>query len=147
VSRARERVRHDRPRFTVSKERHREVMERFLEACASHDPARLLPLFADDVVIYSDGGGRVPAALNPVRGADRVSRMVAGLLRKFSALGETDARLVEINGRPGCVFFLNHSPDTAVTLETDGERVTAIYSVRNPEKLARLKRSCDGPQV
>jgi RNA polymerase sigma-70 factor (ECF subfamily) len=130
VSRARERVRRDRPRFTVSKERHRAVLERFLEASASHDPAKLLPLFADEVVFYSDGGGRVPAALNPVRGADHVSRLIAGLLRKFSALREADVRLVEINGRPGCVFFLNHAPDTAVTLETDGERI--------PEKLARL---------
>jgi RNA polymerase sigma-70 factor, ECF subfamily len=138
VSRARERVRHDRPRFTVSKERHRAVMEHFLEASASHDPAKLLPLFADDVVFYSDGGGRVPAALNPVRGADHVSRLIAGLLRKFLALGETNVQLAEINGRPGCVFILDHAPDTAVTLETDGERITAIYAVRNPVKLARL---------
>lgn len=138
VSRARERVRHDRPRFTVSKERHGAVLERFLEASASHDPAKVLPLFADDVVFYSDGGGRVPAALNPVRGADHVSRLIAGLSRKLSASPEAAVRLLEINGRPGCVFFLNHAPDTAVTLETDGERITAIYAVRNPEKLARL---------
>lgn len=138
VSRARERVRQERPRFTISKERHRALLERFLEASASHDPAKLLPLFADEVVIYSDGGGRVAAALNPVRGADRVSRLIAGQLRKFSALPETDVRFVEINGRPGCVFFLDHAPDTAMTLETDGERITAIYAVRNPEKLARL---------
>jgi RNA polymerase sigma-70 factor (ECF subfamily) len=138
VSRARERVRHDRPRFTVSKERHRAVLERFLEASASHDPARLLPLFADDVVFYSDGGGRVPAALNPVRGGDRVSRLVAGLLRKFSALRDVDVRFIEINGQPGCVLFADRALDTAMTLETDGERITAIYVVRNPEKLARL---------
>jgi RNA polymerase sigma-70 factor, ECF subfamily len=141
VSRARERVRRDRPRFTVSKERHRAALEHFLEACASHDPAKLQPLFADDVVFYSDGGGRVPAALNPVRGADHVSRMLAGLLRRFPALREADIQFLEINGRPGCVIFLDQAPYSAMTLETDGERITAIYTVRNPEKLARLSPS------
>jgi RNA polymerase sigma-70 factor, ECF subfamily len=141
VSRARERVRCDRPRFTVSKERHRAVLERFLAASASHDPARLLPMLADDVVFYSDGGGRRPAALNPVRGAGFVARLIAGLARKFSALEETGVRFLEINGRPGCVFFSDRAPDTAVTLETDGERITAVYAVRNPDKLARLNAS------
>jgi RNA polymerase sigma-70 factor (ECF subfamily) len=138
VSRARERVRHDRPRFMVSKERHRAILEQFLAASASHDPATLLPMLADDVVFYSDGGGRVPAALNPVLGADHVSRLIAGLLRKFLALRAADFRLLEINGQPGCVLFVDDAPDSVLTLETDGERITAIYVVRNPEKLARL---------
>lgn len=138
VSRAREHVRTDRPRFTVSTERHRALMERFLAASAAQDVSQLMPLFAEDIVFYSDGGGRAPAALKPVRGAWNVSRLIGGLLRKFFPAPRPDIVFVELNGRPGFVFFMDDAPASALTLETDGERITALYVMRNPEKLARL---------
>ena len=83
VSRARERVKADRPRFSVSKDVHHAMMARFMAAVADATPAAFQALFTDDVVFYSDGGGRVPAAINPVRGADKVERLLSGLMRKF----------------------------------------------------------------
>src|SRR5215469_14087896 len=60
VSRARERVRADRPRHKATAQQHRALMVRFSEATLAQSQEQLMSLFAPDVVFYSDGGGRVP---------------------------------------------------------------------------------------
>ena len=79
------------------------------------------------------------AALNPIRGADRAVRYFLGLLRKHEARGGRFAAApARFNGAPGLVIYLDGVLDQALTIESDGERIAAIYLVRNPEKLARL---------
>ncbi len=138
VSRARLRVRAERPRFSVSAEQHRMLLERFAAATVAQDTAALTALFADDVVLYTDGGGRVAAALNPIHGADKGARFVVGLARKFYADSVGVPVMTEINGKPGIVLTVDGVLHSAVSLETDGETITAVYVMRNPEKLVRL---------
>lgn len=140
VSRARERVRQDRPRHSVSREQHGALLSRFIEAATKQDGDALAKLFAPDVIFYSDGGGRVPAALNPVYGSDRVQRLILGLMRKSYGRGVTHFGVAEIGGRPGFVSAGDDGPYSALDIETDGERITAIFVLRNPEKLARIAR-------
>ncbi len=66
VARARKRIQDRRPRFPVDRDRHAVVLREFLNACATGDPAQLTAVLAEDVVLYSDGGGKVSAALNPI---------------------------------------------------------------------------------
>src|SRR4029079_17467452 len=47
VSRARERVKADRPKHDVSREQHQVLLERFLAAAASHDPDAIAPMLAN----------------------------------------------------------------------------------------------------
>ena len=54
----------------------------FVEACAGGDMRGLLSLLSEDVVFYSDGGGKAITARNPVHGPDRVTRLMLGLARK-----------------------------------------------------------------
>ncbi len=89
VSRAREHVRRERPRFSVSEDQHRALLARFAQAAMTQDTATLMQLLAPEAVFYSDGGGRAKAALLPVRSADKVARLIAGLMRK-SQLGMPD---------------------------------------------------------
>jgi RNA polymerase sigma-70 factor (ECF subfamily) len=140
VSRARSRVKQDRPRFTVSSEQHRKLVTRFSQAAARQDADALCGLLATDVVFYSDGGGRVPAALNPIFGLDKVSRLMLGLTRKLLDQSSPELQVMEINGRAGLVVSIDSQIFTAFAIEADGDRITAIYAVRNPEKLARLTR-------
>src|SRR5438477_4379922 len=70
VARARKHLQERRPRFPIDRARHQDTLRRFLEACASGDPAPLAAMLTDDVVVFSDGGGKVPSARNPVAGAD-----------------------------------------------------------------------------
>ena len=111
---------------------------RFLAALARGDVPALMETLDASAVLVSAGGGRVVAAINPIRGRDRIGRLLAGLIAKRQLA--MAAREVTINGEPG--LRLEH-PDgatyAAVTLgfTEDGARVAAVYIVRNPDKLRR----------
>jgi RNA polymerase sigma-70 factor (ECF subfamily) len=136
VSRARERVRADRARHSATADQHRDLMAKFAEAALAQDRDRLMSLFAPDVVFYSDGGGRVPAALNPVFGADHVARLIIGLTRK--GLDNPAMRSDEISGQPAIVIEEAGALHSVVTVDVDDGQITAIYVIRNPEKLTRF---------
>lgn len=140
VSRARERVKTDRPRHTVSREQHNILLARFMQAVGSNDPAQLAEILAPDVIFYSDGGGVRPAALLPIYGPEKVNRLIFGLLEKSQVFAAPEYTFTEINGRPGFLIIGDGEIQTVITTETDGEKITAIYAVRNPEKLGRLAR-------
>jgi RNA polymerase sigma-70 factor (ECF subfamily) len=139
VSRARERVRLGRRRYEVSDEAHRELLESFARASASADPGALAALLSPDVVAYTDGGGRVIAARKPVRGRRAVARFITGVARRFYD-ERAHVVMTTVSGRPGMLVCSSSQILTALSVETDGQRITAIYAVRNPEKLARFAR-------
>jgi RNA polymerase sigma-70 factor (ECF subfamily) len=136
VSRARARIAARRPRFEASREERERLTSGFMQACATGDMEALLGVLAPDVTFYSDGGGKVPAAINPVGGADRVGRLILGLLAK--APPSYTAVPTEINGEPGYVMYVDGKPDGAVTLHIEGGRIADIYVVRNPDKLRKM---------
>lgn len=138
VSRARERVKQERPRHAVDGARHRELVARFLAASASGDAAGIANLLAKDVVLYSDGGGKAAAALNPIFGADRVARFTQGIVRKFAPPGGFAVEPTEINGAPGFLLRLGDGLHSVLTVDFEGERIRAIYLIRNPDKLRRV---------
>jgi RNA polymerase sigma-70 factor, ECF subfamily len=138
AARARAHVRSERPRFPVSDERGRAIAGAFFDAVRSGDLAALTALLADDVVFYGDGGGKRPATLNPIRGAAKVLRLLAGLARKNKLSQPALLAVRRIDGLPGIVSV---APDgliqtTALAIEQD--RIVAIYVVRNPDKLRHL---------
>jgi RNA polymerase sigma-70 factor (ECF subfamily) len=141
VSRARERVRKGRTRHEASAEEHRALMSRFIEAVLASDRKAMLAVFADDVVFFSDGGGRVPAALKPVYGADKVARLIEGLVRKGLPPGIPELRPTEINGRFGLAILVGGETHSLVATDAKDDRITAIYVIRNPEKLSRFERT------
>jgi len=141
VSRARESVRQDRPKQSVSNDQHRDLLARFAQATMTQNADALAQLFAPDIVFYSDGGGVVAAALNPIFGADKVQRFILGLIRKFTDAARTNFLPIEVNGRPGVVLVLDDQIHSVLDIETDGERITSAFLVRNPEKLARFERA------
>jgi RNA polymerase sigma-70 factor (ECF subfamily) len=135
VARARRHLQERRPRFTADRAKHEEVLGRFLSACTTGDMTALRALLREDAVEYSDGGGKVYAAINPIFGADRVVRLIAGLMRK-EAVGAWRAEPADVNGQPGVLFTLDGRPVSVTTLDLDESgRIRAIYSVLNPEKL------------
>ena len=137
VSRARSRVRTRRPRFEADGAMRHEVAERFVDACRTGDLAQLLDVLAPDVVLRSDGGGKVSAARRPIRGVDRVVRFLAGVGTQAPA--GTELRPTALNGAPG---FLVRTPDgridSAWAVDVADGRIVAINAVRNPDKLAHL---------
>lgn len=138
VSRARERVKSERPRHNATADQHQALILRFAAASAAQDTDALIALFADDVAFYSDGGGRVPAALNPVNGASKVARLVVALVRKLALDGPPNLAQADINGRFALLGSFGDGTPSVLTAEVEADHITAIYLIRNPDKLARL---------
>lgn len=135
--RARAHVAARRPRAAVSRTEHEAVVERFLDAVRGGDLQGLMDVLAPDVVLVADGGGVVAAARRPVEGL----RAVAALMAKLHDL--VDATSVWLNGSPAARFDRDGVLDTVASLVIEDGRITRIYAVRNPEKLARLGDEAD----
>jgi len=144
AERARARVQASRVRAQPSEEECTRVVVAFLKAVASGDATLLGEVLVEDAVIYTDGGGRVPAATNPIHGRDRIIRFVLGVAAK-AAPGQKSVRMAKLNGMPGFLLFLEDQLVQATAFELGADGVTAIYSVRNPDKLAFLARACQAP--
>jgi RNA polymerase sigma-70 factor (ECF subfamily) len=137
--RAREHVQARRPRFEPDPAARRAVTERFLAACAGGDVDALLATLAPDVVLVSDGGGKVTAALRPITGAEKVARFSLGIAAQAVDLPGLRVEVVELNGSPGIVAWVGAEPLLAMSLVLAGNRIAQVFAVRNPDKLAGLR--------
>lgn len=137
ASRARTHVRAERPRFHLSKERGLEIAAAFFAATRGGDTQGLQSLLATDVTAYSDGGGKIPAATEPIIGLDSVMQLHAKLATIFAANMSQLVRYSFINGLPGFVTIEQGILQTTA-LEIENGKVTAIYVARNPDKLQHL---------
>jgi len=136
LHRARKAVTARRPRFAPSKAAHHRMLTAFSAACVGGDPAVFEGLLAAEITSWGDGGGKAAAARRPLRGIEEVTRAWLGFFRKAPA--EASIAVEEINGWPAMVVHVPGRLAGVVSLETDGERIFAIRSVVNPDKLARL---------
>jgi RNA polymerase sigma-70 factor (ECF subfamily) len=136
VHRARERVRTDRSRFAAPPQAKERLLGRFITALQAGDKNALLAVFAKDVTWTSDGGGKVNAARRVLRGDERVARMLSKLASKYGQ--DTTYRVVRLNGEPAVLEYLSGHLFAATFCETDGERLSAMYRVLNPEKLTHV---------
>lgn len=135
--RARDHVAARRPRVKVERSEHEKVVARFGRAIATGDLQALLDVLAPDVVSVADGGGKVRgAARRPVVGADKLARyLVAGMAKYGSGLNLSP---MMVNGQPGLRAEVDGELIGAISVAVEDGRVTRIYTVANPEKLARL---------
>lgn len=137
-SRARSHVQARRPRYDAPADTRRRVTDEFLAACVGGDLNHMMELLAPDVTAWTDGGGKVRAALRPLHGADKVARWLLGILRR--PLPDIGIRPVLVNGEPGLLVTSGGAVDDVVVvdLNTDG-RIAAIRLIRNPDKLRRIR--------
>src|SRR5450755_720291 len=132
--RARDHVAARRPRMPVSTTEQQDAVDRFLAAIRNGDLQGLLDVLAPDVVVVSDGGGLVAAARRPIEGAERVAGFLIGAARS----ADFEAKAVWLNGSPAVRIDIGGEVNTAVSLAVENGRITRIYAIRNPHKLARL---------
>jgi RNA polymerase sigma-70 factor (TIGR02957 family) len=134
--RARANVAARRPRMQVDRAEQHAVVERFLAVLDSGDMQGLFDVLAPDVVLIADGGGEVAAARQPVEGAERVAAFLSGFARIAPG---ANVGIVWLNGAPAVRVDLDDELNTAVSLVIEDGRVSRIYAVRNPHKLARVE--------
>ncbi|WP_238996607.1 RNA polymerase sigma-70 factor [Paenibacillus pinistramenti] len=147
-SRLKRKIQEERPAEPFSSSRAEQLVLQFLHAGATGDMEGLLALLAEDIVLYSDGGGKVLAALRPVHSSQRVLAFIQGLIAKGQGQSQGQdgsaggVRLVRVNGQPGLVLTsAEEAYPTVVSLEFQDDRIQRIYLIRNPDKLQHLKLS------
>jgi len=132
--------------------RWRQLTSQFLAAAAVGDLAGLERLLADDVVSWSDGGGKVPAGMRPIHGRAKVARLYAKLgpglsggaelppafahLLGGTLLGGVRTSEAEVNGSPSMLIWADDELFAIFVPVIDGEKITALYTIAAPGKLA-----------
>lgn len=135
--RAREHVHSRRTRFApVDPGTSEQITTRFLVAAATGDIAGLMAMLAPDVVFTADSDGKVSAARRPVLGADKVARLVAGLMSRVDPRYRVEMAMY--NSAPAAIVYRDGQPDGVFLIEVVDGRITHVYAVRNPQKLAAV---------
>lgn len=140
AARAKAHVREARPRFQVSDAEAARLAGAFVQAARAGDWTGLGELLAEDAVLISDGGGKRKAALRPMVGRADVVRLIQGIAwRGAGWTGDAPVRLARINGALGAIIEAPDGAQTVVFEPSEDGRIGAIYIVRNPDKLGRLR--------
>jgi RNA polymerase sigma-70 factor (ECF subfamily) len=135
VHRAQEKLQNPRIRYETSIEDRQRLLNVFLEASATNDASTLKQILHQDVILYTDGGGKVSAAVVPVRGPEKIINFLNYIVKE--AFNTFEVKAVNVNASAGVLFIERATGrvDTICTLETDGKTIISLYFVRNPDKI------------
>jgi len=142
AKRARAHMAERRPRFTAGRAQRERLTADFVRAVSEGDMPALIETLTDDVMVVSDGGGKVNAARKPVVGREKVAQFLTNLTRL--APEGTSFRIESINGQPGIVTLVNDAVRNVVTFDFTDSAIRAIYIVVNPDKLGRVASALSG---
>ncbi len=141
ATRARKRIRENRPRFVTTPEDHRLLLDGFMSAARQHDLSKLVSLLATGVELYSDGGGKAQALPEVLRGANDVARFFVSVFSRYHQEGiAIRIQFQRFNGSLGILVFEDEQLATALTVESHLGRIQRIYAVRNPSKFSGFPR-------
>lgn len=120
----------------ASGEQEMEILSRYLEKVSQGDVEGVASVFAEDVVLWSDGGGVARAARHPLFGATRVARHLVGVAPQTPE--GTKIRIARVNGDPAILGVLDGEVIGALVFEVVEGLVVAVRALLNPEKLVHL---------
>lgn len=140
LHRAKEKLQKDKKRFESDVNRHQELLDAFIAACLHQDQDKLISLLKEDISCYTDGGGKVSAAIVPLFGPAIVSRFILGLFRKVPVPTPL-FNLLMVNGLPALALFdaLTRAPISCICFEHEGGAIDSFYFIRNPDKLKNIR--------
>ncbi len=116
-----------------------QIVDAFFQASRSGDTATLESILAENVILYSDGGGIRKAALNPIYGREKNLRFFEGLIRQYGPLPTKIIYRGLINNLPGLITLEADGALQSSAFEIENGVIQTIYVVRNPHKLTHVK--------
>jgi RNA polymerase sigma-70 factor (ECF subfamily) len=131
--RAKDHIATNKPRFKATREKHFEILSKFGAAVWGGDLNGLVKMLAEDATLYSDGGGKVRAAIHPIRSGQKVARFLIGIQRKMPP--DLMVEFAEINGAIGVLCRSGGKIFMIVSIDTVDDIVRGVYLVLNPDKL------------
>ena len=135
--RARKYVRKPEAKFQPEPEQAEQLAEKFIAACQSGNIDELVSLMADDIILYSDGGGKVAAARRPLEGFQEVSRFLVGIAQR--APSDLQVFPLLVNGRSGLAIQQGNQIQRVFSLDFENSKLKTICVVGNPNKLRHLQ--------
>jgi hypothetical protein len=112
------------------------LITQFIHALATGNAQEMMSMLANEATLYSDGGGKIRAAVRPIFGAEFITRFLFGLLTKIPEGFSYQEALV--NSTPGLVTFVHRQLSTVFSFHVEEDRIAAIFIMVNPDKLARV---------
>ena len=136
-SRARKHLIEQRPRFPSAPGMHRQLLTSFHQAVQSGDMITLVQLLSEDVVLWTDGGGKTrKALLHPLYGREAVARMSLASTRIWPQNASVELR--EVNGQPALIVRVDGRPWSCFSIEIEQGQIQVIRIIINPDKLTHL---------
>ncbi|XDD51099.1 sigma-70 family RNA polymerase sigma factor [Leptospira sp. WS92.C1] len=134
LKRAKDSLKSERKKFSPNLETKRKLLHTFLLASSKGQPELLLPFLKEEIVLWSDGGGKVHAARIPLFGKERVA---AFLIRtsKNVVFNQTELYFTESNGAGSILVYKENKPIYIRSYLMDGNGISSIYTILNDEKL------------
>lgn len=113
-------------------------LDKYIDTIRSRDIKKLEQLLSSEIVVVSDGGGKAAAALNPLVGIESASLFLAGIYNKFYHDQHIEKGMV--NHDPALFYYVDGQLVTCQIFEWRNGLIHRVYLMRNPEKLAGLKK-------
>lgn len=145
--RARQHLGEEKSRYHVDLKAHEKLVNEFLKACTDGNIDSLIRLLKEDITIYADSGTRklvlkghkIGLLAAPLTGARKVASFVMSVISRVQKFSDSPFRKhFVVGGMPCVVTYSGVKPINLTVLETDGERVSNIYSYGNPEKIEHI---------
>ncbi|EMY68315.1 sigma-70 family RNA polymerase sigma factor [Leptospira vanthielii] len=133
LSRARTAIQSRKKKFDPDPKLHSKLLIEFSFACYNQDTKSLTNLLREDVIAFSDGGGKVHAARIPIPGIQRVISLLARTTKK--ATESTEIFFGYANGSPAIIGYSKEGPSIVQIFTTQGNKIDTIYNLVNPDKL------------
>ncbi|OXM86269.1 RNA polymerase sigma-70 factor [Paenibacillus rigui] len=116
---------------------HQRLVEQFVSALTSGDMGKLMNILTQDATLFSDGGGKVTAAVRPILGAARITSFLEGVRMKIAS--DFSCKFVFVGGEPGLVTYSGGAAGSVLSFRIEQGRIAGIYIVVNPDKLTLVR--------
>lgn len=136
AQRARESVQEKKPRFEKNTKEQQELVTAFINAMQDGELAEMENMLAEEVILYSDGGGKVSAARKPVAGSAKVAKFLTSLQKRVTQFFRIE--FADINGEPGLLAYLDEQLNNVWSFHIENNKIQSIYVVLNPDKLKHV---------
>ncbi|MEV6758110.1 RNA polymerase sigma factor SigJ [Streptomyces sp. NPDC051214] len=136
ASSARRRTRASSEVPATSAARRAAVVKDFKHAWETKDIAALIGVLDPDATALADGGGLVNSAPRPISGSEEIARylVAVSVIVDEQPFHQTILERT-VNGQPGLVVQHDGITTSVLAFDVEGDRITRLWAVRNPEKL------------
>lgn len=118
---------------SLNYEKNRSLIDRFIQAFQMQNMDILLELISEKVTLYSDGGGKVKAALRPIKSQSNVLAFLYGIIKKVPE--DFYFEIKEVNLQPAIVNYMDGKIHSIISFYISKNTINEMFLTINPEKL------------